>query len=82
MVVAAVLIAGDHVPVMPLFDVVGKVKLPPLQIAASCVKLGVSVWFTVTLSVVTVANCPAIGVKVYTDVPALEVLMTEGFHVP
>jgi hypothetical protein len=34
-VVAVLFIAGDHVPVTALFDVVGKVKLPPEQIAAT-----------------------------------------------
>lgn len=34
-VVAVLLIAGLHVPVMPLFEVVGKVNVPPLQIAAT-----------------------------------------------
>ena len=32
--------AGDHVPVIPLFDVVGKLIVPPAQIAATCVKVG------------------------------------------
>jgi hypothetical protein len=34
-VVAVLLIAGDHVPVMLLFDVVGSVNVPPLHIAAT-----------------------------------------------
>ncbi len=34
-VVVVLLIAGDHVPVIPLFDVVGSVNDPPLQIAAT-----------------------------------------------
>ncbi|MPN33385.1 hypothetical protein SDC9_180871 [bioreactor metagenome] len=28
------------------------------------------------------AHCPAVGVKVYNVVPALAVLIVEGFHVP
>ena len=40
-VVAVLLIAGLQVPVMPLFEVVGKVNVPPLQIAATWVKVGV-----------------------------------------
>ena len=43
------LIAGDQVPVIPLFDVVGKVNVPPLQIAATCVNVGVTDGFTVTV---------------------------------
>jgi len=32
---------GDHVPVIPLFDVVGNAdKLAPEQIAATCVNVG------------------------------------------
>jgi hypothetical protein len=31
-VVAELFIVGDQVPVMPLLDVVGKVKVPPEQI--------------------------------------------------
>ena len=34
-VVALLLIAGDHEPVIALFEVAGKLKLPPLQIAAT-----------------------------------------------
>jgi hypothetical protein len=30
-----VLIAGDQVPIILLFDVVGKVNVPPLHIAAT-----------------------------------------------
>ena len=33
--------AGDHVPVIPLFEVVGNPdKVAPEQIAATCVKVG------------------------------------------
>ena len=56
--------AGDHVPVMLLFDVVGSVNVPPLQIAATCVNVGVVGWFTVTVIVAVVAHCPAVGVNV------------------
>jgi hypothetical protein len=34
-VVAELLITGLQVPVMPLLEVVGKVNVPPLQIAAT-----------------------------------------------
>ena len=64
MVVAVLSIAGDQVPVMLLFDVVGKVNDPPLQIAATCVNVGVVGWFTVTVIVAVVAHRPAVGVKV------------------
>ena len=67
-VVAAVLIAGDQVPVMLLFDVVGKVNVPPLQIAATCVNVGVTVGFTVTL---IFALHPLLFVKVIVELPWL-----------
>jgi hypothetical protein len=63
-VVALLLIAGLHVPVTPLFDVVGKVKLPPLQIGAMVAKVGVTTGLTVTVRLTVVAHCPAAGVKV------------------
>jgi len=34
-VVTVLLIAGDQAPVIALFDVVGSVNVPPLQIAAT-----------------------------------------------
>jgi hypothetical protein len=40
-VVAVLLIAGLQVPEIPLLEVVGKVNDPPLQIAATWVKVGV-----------------------------------------
>jgi hypothetical protein len=63
-VVAVLLIAGDQVPVYPLFDVVGNVNEPPLQIGATAVNVGVIGLFTVTVMVVVVAHCPAVGVNV------------------
>jgi hypothetical protein len=41
-VVAALLIAGDQVPVIPLFDVVGKAGIvAPEQYGPACVNVGV-----------------------------------------
>ena len=41
MVVEVLLIAGDHVPVIPLFDVVGNAaNVAPEQIVATCVNVG------------------------------------------
>ena len=49
--VAALLIAGDHVPVIPLFEVVGNAdKVVPKQIELTCVKVGVA--FGVTIIVI------------------------------
>ena len=60
-------IAGNHVPVIALFDVVGKVILPPEQMAATCVNVGVVSGFTVIVIVVVVAHVGAaveVGVNV------------------
>jgi hypothetical protein len=57
-------IAGDHEPVMLLFDVVASVNEPPEQIAGIGSNVGVVPGVTVTVSVAVVAHCPASGVKV------------------
>ena len=57
--------AGDHEPVMPLFDVVGSAdKVAPEQIGATALNVGVMFGLTVIVNVVVVAHCPAVGVKV------------------
>ena len=49
--------AGAHVPVIPLFDVVGNgANTVPEQIAATGVKVGVTFAFTVIVNVVVVAH--------------------------
>ena len=64
-VVAVLLSAGAHVPVIPLFDVVGNaVRVAPEQMGATAVKVGVTCGLTVMVKVVVVAHCPAVGVKV------------------
>ena len=78
-VVAVLLIAGDQVPVIPLSEVVFNVNDPPLQIAATCVNVGVTFGLTVTLIVVVVAQAPAVGVNVYVVVA---VLLIAGDQVP
>lgn len=79
-VVATLLIAGLHVPVIPLVEDVGSVKDAPGQIAGTSVNVGVTkVLFTVTVMVVVEAHCPAVGVKVYVVVA---VLLIAGLHVP
>ena len=64
--VAVLFKAGAHVPLIPLLEVVGKaVKVAPEQIGATPVNRGiVPELFTVIVSVVVVAHCPALGVKV------------------
>ena len=56
-VVAVVFIAGDQVPVMLLFDVVGKGdNVAPEQILATCVNVGVAFGITETVIVWLVAH--------------------------
>ena len=49
--------AGDQVPVIPLFDVVGNAdKLAPEQMGALAANVGVIVGFTVIVNVVVVTH--------------------------
>ena len=58
------IVVGNHVPAMPLFDVLGNVGAAvPLQKAGIGVKVGVTDGLTVTLKLAVVAHCPALGVK-------------------
>ena len=64
-VVTVLFSAGDHVPVMLFKDVVGNGdNSPPEHIGATAAKVGVEPGVTVTVNVVVVAHCPAVGVKV------------------
>lgn len=57
--------AGDQAPLYPLVEVVGNAaKVPPEQIGAIAVKVGVIFGFTVIVKLPVVAHCPAVGVKV------------------
>jgi hypothetical protein len=57
-------VVGNHVPAIPLFDVLGKEGAAiPLQKARIGVKVGVTDGLTVTLKVAVDAHCPALGVK-------------------
>jgi hypothetical protein len=62
------LIEGNHVPVMPLLDVLGNVNVPPLHMAEICVNVGVTIGFTVTTKFVL---HPSLLVNVIVEVPAL-----------
>ena len=60
-------VAGLQVPVIPLVEVVGSAgTVPPEQIDKVVPKLkdGVRFGATVTVNVVVVAHCPAVGVNV------------------
>ncbi len=64
-VVAVLFNAGDHVPVNELLEVVGKAEsVPPEQIGATAVKVGVIFGLTVIVEVAVVAHCPVVGVNV------------------
>ena len=80
-VVVVLSIAGDQVPVIPFVEVVESVNVPPEQIAAIGLNVGVVDGFTDTLNVVVVAHCPTAGVNVYVKIPGVEVLIAV-FHVP
>ena len=57
--------AGDHEPVIPSLDVVGKgASVVPAHIGATAGNVGVAFWFTVIVNVVVVAHSPAVGVNV------------------
>jgi hypothetical protein len=72
--------AGDHVPVIPLFDVVGSgASVAPEQIGGTAVNVGVMFELTVIVNVAVVAHCPAVGVKVYV---VEAVLFSAGAQVP
>ena len=65
MVVVVLSNAGDHVPVTPLVDVVGRAaRASPLHIADTAANVGKVAGFTVIINVVVVAHCPTVGVKV------------------
>jgi len=56
-VVAVLFKAGDQVPVIPSFDVVGRaVSVAPGHIAATGANVGVTFWFTVIVNVVVFAH--------------------------
>ena len=63
--VAVLLSAGAQAPVIPLLDVVGNgFNVPPEQIGATALNVGVMFGLTVMVNVAVVAHCPAVGVKV------------------
>ena len=75
--------AGVHVPVMPLFDIVGRgASEAPEHIGATALKVGVMLGLTVIVNVVVTAHCPAAGVNIYVVKPIAAVLIVVGFQVP
>ena len=73
-------IAGDHVPVIPLLEVVGRAPIvAPKQNGPTDEKVGVILGLIVIVKVVVVAHWPIVGVKVYVVVVVLSIA---GDHVP
>ena len=70
------MIGPDHVPVIPLFDVVGKLGAVLFwHKGVCCVNVGEAALFTTILIVVFAAHNPVVGVKVYVVVPGVVVLI-------
>jgi hypothetical protein len=81
--VDVLIVAGLHVPVTPLVDVVGSASgVSPAQYGPIGSKVVTGLGLTVTVIVVPLAHCPAFAVKVYTVFPEVDVLMVDGDHVP
>src|SRR4030095_5866057 len=80
---AVLMVAGLHVPVMPLVDVPGNAGAVLFwQSGPTCVNAGV-ICVVITTSIVAVAaHWPAVGVKVYVVVPNVAVLIVAGLQVP
>jgi uncharacterized membrane protein YoaT (DUF817 family) len=75
------IVAGVHVPVTPLGDVVASVgAVDPAQKAGMAAKSGTTLGVTVTFSVCVVAHTPAVGVKRYD--PLVVLFIVAGLHVP
>jgi hypothetical protein len=63
--VAVLIVAGLQVPVMPLVEVAGRTGAVEFRQSDPIgSKVGVTSGSTVTLNVVVVAHCPAVGVNV------------------
>jgi hypothetical protein len=72
--------AGAHVPVTPLFEVVGNgAKVAPAQIGSTWVNTGAVGEVTTIVMVAVVAQRPVVGVNVYSVVA---MLLIPGAHVP
>ena len=79
---AVLIVAGLHVPVMLLPDVVGNAgAMERRHNGPIWINVGVMEALTVTLSVAVVPLCPAEDVKVYVVVPGVAVENT-GLQVP
>ena len=81
--VAVLIVAGFHVPLMPLLEIAGNAGAAAFwHNGPMALNVGVTCGSIVMLSVVVVAHWPADGVNVYVVVPAVAVLIVAGFQVP
>lgn len=82
------IVAGFHVPVILSSDVPGRAgAILPWQRGPIWLNVGVTGGpSTIPLIVICidapVAHCPCAGVKLYVKDPAVDVLITDGLHVP
>ena len=84
-VVAVLIEAGLHVPVIPFVEVVGNAGAVAFwqRVDGYAANDGVSLGLIVTESVaVFTAHCPDAGVNVNVCVPGVDVLIVAGLHVP
>ena len=57
--------AGDQLPVIPFNDVVDNAdNIPPGQIGAIALNVGITLLLTVIVNKAVVAHCPTVGVNV------------------
>src|SRR5678815_5020515 len=77
------MVAGFHVPVIPLLEAAGRIgAVAPTQSGPIAVNTGV-ICAAIVISIdAGLAHSPAAGVNVYVVVPAAAVLIVAGFHVP
>jgi hypothetical protein len=77
------IIAGLHVPEMPLLDVVGNTGAAEFKHSGPiCVNTGLICVAIVTSKLVLLAHRPGLDVNEYVVVPTIAVLIDDGFHVP
>jgi hypothetical protein len=80
--VEVLIVDGLHVPVNPLSDVDGSAgAVAPTQNGPTGVKVGTT-WSSIVISRVAVVAHGSLGVNVYVVVPAADVLIVDGLHVP
>ena len=77
------IVAGDHVPVIPFVEAVGKAGATLFWHKGPMEANNGRIWFEISISsVAAIAHCAASGVKVYVVVPTAVVLIVVGDHVP